>query len=52
MFIDIAGLLNIAKWAYFIIVAKVHIDIRRQDRLKFALANSNIATVKDQTDNS
>ena len=29
MFLNIAGLMNIAKWAYFIIVAKIHIDIRR-----------------------
>ena len=29
MFIDIAGLFNIAKWAYFIIVARVHMTIRR-----------------------
>ena len=29
MFIEIAGLMNIAKWVYFILVSKVHLDIRR-----------------------
>ena len=29
MFMDIAGLLNIAKWAYFILVAEVHMNITR-----------------------
>ena len=29
MFGEIAGLMNIAKWVDYIIVAKVHMDIRR-----------------------
>ena len=29
MFLEIAGLMNIAKWVYFILVSKVHLDIRR-----------------------
>ena len=50
MLISIASLLNIAKWAYFIIVAKAHIDIRREHKLKLINSNSNdtIDSAEDQ----
>ena len=45
MFRDTAYLMNIAKWAYIILVAKAHRNIRREDHL-----DRNFSTVSTQQD--